>query len=230
MTQSRARRLEHGHDDSPPTDRGTRVTTRRTARAAARAPVRRAADHSTRSSTGRRPAEPRAAALARAGLRPAWARPALLGLLLATALLYTWNLTSSGWANSFYSAAVQAGSESWKAFFFGSSDAAQLDHRRQAAGLAVGHGAVGAAPRPQLLRDPPSRGAHGRRDRRGRLRDREAALRCGCRPHRRRGPRADPGRRADVQLQQPRRAADPAHGAGRLGDDEAPSSRPRRSG
>ena len=29
-----------------------------------------------------------------------------------------------GWANSFYSAAVQAGSESWKAFFFGSSDAA----------------------------------------------------------------------------------------------------------
>ena len=30
----------------------------------------------------------------------------------------------SGWANSFYSAAVQAGSESWKAFFFGASDAA----------------------------------------------------------------------------------------------------------
>ncbi|EWT00794.1 glycosyl transferase [Intrasporangium oryzae NRRL B-24470] len=55
---------------------------------------------------------------------PAWARPALLGLLLATLVLYTWNLTASGWANSFYSAAVQAGSESWKAFFFGSSDAA----------------------------------------------------------------------------------------------------------
>ena len=55
---------------------------------------------------------------------PAWARPALLGLLLATLVLYTWNLTSSGYANSFYSAAVQAGSESWKAFFFGSSDAA----------------------------------------------------------------------------------------------------------
>jgi hypothetical protein len=28
------------------------------------------------------------------------------------------------WKASFYSAAVQAGSESWKAFFFGSSDAA----------------------------------------------------------------------------------------------------------
>ena len=55
---------------------------------------------------------------------PAWARPALLLLLLATGVLYTWNLTSSGYANSFYSAAVQAGSESWKAFFFGSSDAA----------------------------------------------------------------------------------------------------------
>ena len=39
-------------------------------------------------------------------------------------MLYTWNLTASGYANSFYSAAVQAGSESWKAFFFGSSDAA----------------------------------------------------------------------------------------------------------
>ncbi|MEV4333798.1 glycosyltransferase family 39 protein [Streptomyces sp. NPDC049597] len=53
-----------------------------------------------------------------------WARPTLLGLLLATALLYLWNLNASGYANSFYSAAVQAGSESWKAFFFGSSDAA----------------------------------------------------------------------------------------------------------
>jgi len=51
-------------------------------------------------------------------------RPALLGLLLATAVLYLWGLGASGWANSFYSAAVQAGSQSWKAFFFGSSDAA----------------------------------------------------------------------------------------------------------
>ncbi|MGB8381128.1 MAG: glycosyltransferase family 39 protein, partial [Dermatophilaceae bacterium] len=55
---------------------------------------------------------------------PAWARPALLGLLLATTAFYLWNLTANGWANSFYSAAVQAGSDSWKAFFFGSSDAA----------------------------------------------------------------------------------------------------------
>ncbi|MEJ5945498.1 glycosyltransferase family 39 protein [Pseudokineococcus basanitobsidens] len=55
---------------------------------------------------------------------PAWARPALLGLLLGTGLLYLWDLGANGWANSFYSAAVQAGSVSWEAFFFGSSDAA----------------------------------------------------------------------------------------------------------
>ncbi|WP_406731520.1 ArnT family glycosyltransferase [Streptomyces sp. NBC_01794] len=53
-----------------------------------------------------------------------WVRPAFLAILLATALLYLYNLSASGYANSFYSAAVQAGSESWKAFFFGSSDAA----------------------------------------------------------------------------------------------------------
>src|SRR5207248_5273376 len=35
-------------------------------------------------------------------------------------------LGASGWANSFYSAAVQAGTKSWKAFFFGSSDAANF--------------------------------------------------------------------------------------------------------
>jgi 4-amino-4-deoxy-L-arabinose transferase-like glycosyltransferase len=54
---------------------------------------------------------------------PRWVRPALLGLLLATAVLYIWGLGASGWANAFYSAAAQAGSVSWKAFFFGSSDA-----------------------------------------------------------------------------------------------------------
>ncbi|MEU2224350.1 glycosyltransferase family 39 protein [Streptomyces sp. NPDC018347] len=54
---------------------------------------------------------------------PRWARPALLGLLAATLLLYLYGLSASGYANSFYSAAVQAGSTSWKAFFFGSLDA-----------------------------------------------------------------------------------------------------------
>ena len=55
---------------------------------------------------------------------PRWARPALLALLLVTAAAYFWNLTASGWANAFYSAAVQAGSQSWSAFFYGASDAA----------------------------------------------------------------------------------------------------------
>ncbi|WP_328901248.1 glycosyltransferase family 39 protein [Streptomyces sp. NBC_00441] len=53
-----------------------------------------------------------------------WVRPAFLALLLVIALAYLWNLSASGYANSFYSAAVQAGSRSWKAFFFGSLDAA----------------------------------------------------------------------------------------------------------
>ncbi|MEU8591831.1 glycosyltransferase family 39 protein [Streptomyces sp. NPDC048664] len=54
---------------------------------------------------------------------PRWARPALLGLLLVTGLLYVYDLSASGYANSFYSAAVQAGGTSWKAFLFGSLDA-----------------------------------------------------------------------------------------------------------
>ncbi len=57
---------------------------------------------------------------------PVWVRPALLILLAATATLYLWDLGASGWANSFYSAAVQAGTKSWKAFFFGSSDSSNF--------------------------------------------------------------------------------------------------------
>ncbi len=53
---------------------------------------------------------------------PRWARPALFGLLALTALLYLWNVTRNGWANDFYAAAVDAGTKSWKAFFFGSFD------------------------------------------------------------------------------------------------------------
>lgn len=55
---------------------------------------------------------------------PRWAKPALVVLLLATAAFYLTNLTANGYANAFYSAAAQAGSVSWKAFFFGSFDAA----------------------------------------------------------------------------------------------------------
>ncbi|MEV2239779.1 glycosyltransferase family 39 protein [Micromonospora sp. NPDC049891] len=58
------------------------------------------------------------------GPAPAWVRPALALLLLATGLLYLWGLGASGWANSYYAAAAQAGSQDWTAFFYGSSDAA----------------------------------------------------------------------------------------------------------
>jgi 4-amino-4-deoxy-L-arabinose transferase-like glycosyltransferase len=51
-----------------------------------------------------------------------WQRLALPTLLLATAVAYLWDLSASGSANSFYAAAVQAATKSWKAFFFGSLD------------------------------------------------------------------------------------------------------------
>src|SRR6478752_7495036 len=52
-----------------------------------------------------------------------WPRWALTGLLAATAVLYLWNLSASGYGNTFYAAASQAGSQSWSAWFFGSLDA-----------------------------------------------------------------------------------------------------------
>ena len=84
--------------------------------------------HGTTSSDDHHPAHRRTGPVARLWRGPqsdpSWARPGLLGLLAATAVLLFWGLTASGWSNAFYSAAVQAGSASWKAFFFGSSDAA----------------------------------------------------------------------------------------------------------
>jgi 4-amino-4-deoxy-L-arabinose transferase-like glycosyltransferase len=53
----------------------------------------------------------------------AWVRPALAGVLVLTAILYVWGLGRNGYANTYYSAAVQAGTQSWKAFFFGALDA-----------------------------------------------------------------------------------------------------------
>ncbi len=54
---------------------------------------------------------------------PPWARRSLIALLVATAICWTIGLSRNGWGNSFYAAAVQAGTQSWKAFLFGSSDA-----------------------------------------------------------------------------------------------------------
>ncbi|GAA2170865.1 glycosyltransferase family 39 protein [Actinomadura napierensis] len=54
---------------------------------------------------------------------PRWSRPALWAILALAAALYAWDLNSGGYANSYYSAAVKSGTQSWKAFFFGSLDA-----------------------------------------------------------------------------------------------------------
>lgn len=54
---------------------------------------------------------------------PRWIAPSYWALLAGTAVLYLWGLGSSGWANSYYAAAAQAGTESWKAWLFGSLDA-----------------------------------------------------------------------------------------------------------
>ncbi len=75
---------------------------------------------------GRRlPAHGRARQLLR-GPGPRWERPALFGLLALTAFLYLVNLSRNGWANDFYAAAVEAGTKSWKAFFFGSFDSSSF--------------------------------------------------------------------------------------------------------
>ncbi|TXS49784.1 mannosyl transferase [Streptomyces sp. or43] len=50
-----------------------------------------------------------------------WARPALLGIAALAALLYSWNITTSGYA-PFYAVAARSMSESWRAFFFGALD------------------------------------------------------------------------------------------------------------
>jgi 4-amino-4-deoxy-L-arabinose transferase-like glycosyltransferase len=73
---------------------------------------------------------PRAATLDRSLEPAAAAQPSFdvrervaFGVLMAvTAALYLWNLSASGWANAFYSAAAQAGGQSWTAMLFGSSD------------------------------------------------------------------------------------------------------------
>ena len=74
---------------------------------------------------GHLPAHGRARQLLR-GPGPRWERPALVGLLALTAFLYLVNLSRNGWANDFYAAAVEAGTRSWKAFFFGSFDSSSF--------------------------------------------------------------------------------------------------------
>ncbi|SIR94321.1 glycosyltransferase family 39 protein [Williamsia sterculiae] len=55
-----------------------------------------------------------------------WSPFALGGLLIVTAVLYLWKLSASGYANTFYAAAAQAGAQSWKAWFFGALDSSSF--------------------------------------------------------------------------------------------------------
>ena len=57
-------------------------------------------------------------------MRRHWYPAALSVLTLGTVAAYLVNLSANGWANSFYAAAVQAGSQNWEAFLFGSLDSA----------------------------------------------------------------------------------------------------------
>ncbi|WP_019810496.1 ArnT family glycosyltransferase [Saccharomonospora halophila] len=58
--------------------------------------------------------------------RSRWEWAALAVLLVGTAVLYLWGLGSTGYGNSFYAAAVQSGTQSWKALLFGSLDAGNV--------------------------------------------------------------------------------------------------------
>jgi 4-amino-4-deoxy-L-arabinose transferase-like glycosyltransferase len=56
----------------------------------------------------------------------AWTLPAQLGVAALAAIVYLVNLTVSGFANTYYSAAALAASQSWSAWFFGSIDASNF--------------------------------------------------------------------------------------------------------
>ena len=51
-----------------------------------------------------------------------WEMIGLIAVLILSTSLNLWNLTANGWANAYYSAAVQSGLHSREAFIFGSSD------------------------------------------------------------------------------------------------------------
>jgi 4-amino-4-deoxy-L-arabinose transferase-like glycosyltransferase len=53
---------------------------------------------------------------------PVWVRPSLIAIVVLAAALCLWDLTISGYANTYYAAAARAASESWKAWFFGALD------------------------------------------------------------------------------------------------------------
>ncbi|WP_347109730.1 hypothetical protein AAHB33_03615 [Paenarthrobacter sp. S56] len=137
------------------------------------------------------------------GHQPRWVRPSAAGLLLATAFLYLWNLAASGYANSFYAAAIQAGTKDWTALFFGSLDAGNaITVDKPPASLwipALAGRIFGFSPASMLVPEALMGGCR----RRAPVLDGEAGCRPRSRPACRRGARTDPGGGADVPFQQP---------------------------
>ena len=112
----------------------------------------------TRTATafGRKPLRPRLRDGTRAGRGPRCS-----ALLAATAVLYLWGLGSSGWANSYYAAAAQAGTQDWKAWLFGSLDAGNAITVDKPPAATVGDGLVRAAVRLHRVHDAPAAGFDG---------------------------------------------------------------------
>ncbi len=162
-------------------------------------------------------AAPRPPAAGRACCAVAWADPRpgrarrCSPCSSLTALLYLWGLSASGYANSFYSAAAQAGLGVLEGVLLRLLRRRQLDHRRQDPAGAVADGALGSSLRAVVLEHPRSAGHRGRARGRAARRDRTPQHRLGGgRSDLRAVLAIDPGRGADVQVQQPRRDAGPA--------------------
>ena len=138
---------------------------------------------------------------------PRWARPALFAAARGHRAAYLWDLSASGYANSFYAAAVQAGTKSWKAFFFGSLDASNfitVDKPPASLWVMALSGRIFGFSSwsmlvPQALEGVAAVGLLYATVKRW--------FGAGAGLARRRAVRRDAGRRADVPLQQPRRAA-----------------------
>ncbi len=138
---------------------------------------------------------------------PAWARPALFGLLAVTAILYLFNLSRNGYAERLLRGGGAGGHPVVEGVLLRLVRRVQLHHRRQATGLAVGGRAVRPGVRLLLLDAARAAGPRGRSLRRHPVCRRAALVRAGGGPDRGRRLRADPGGGADLPVQQSRRAA-----------------------
>jgi hypothetical protein len=113
-------------------------------------------------------------------------RPALLGVIAVAALLCLWDLTVSGYSNTYYAAAAKAGSESWQAWFFGALDPGSFITVVLARGVGLVHAAgsrvgpreaprVGGGRRRPRVHDEDAAGLDGRAGARRRVRAGRAA-------------------------------------------------------